>query len=254
MNQYQPRIELKDRAKDILTGKYVTSILLLFMRGMFVMFLSNLALSLGRQFSGTLARILGTDSSLIITGAALLISLLASILTAVFNVGFTLFFLNLACNKPVNPFYLFYGFQQDFGKSFGISAVLVLVDTICLAPFDIITNHITNTHTLSAPWMPVMAIALIIGFVVRIPLSLGLSQCYFLMLDFPNYSISQILKLSFRVMNGHKKRLFLIELSFLPLMLINVFSWGIGGLWLTPYMNMVHTLFFLDLMNPKKEI
>ena len=254
MNLYQPRTELKDRAKDILTGKYVTSILTLFMRGMFVTFLTNLSLSLSRQLSDTLSHLLGTDSGLIITGVALLTSLLASILVAVFNVGITLFFLNLACHKPVNPFYLFYGFQQDFGKSFGISAVIVLVDTICLAPFDIITNHISNTHTLNNPWMPAMAIALIVGFVVRIPLSLGLSQCYFLMLDFPNYSVTQILKLSFRVMKGHKKRLFLIELTFLPLMLINVLSWGIGGLWLTPYMNMVHTLFFLDLMNPKKEM
>ena len=254
MNLYQPRTELKDRAKDILTGKYVTTILMLFMRGMFVMFLTNLSLSLSRQFTATLSRMTGAENSILITGVALLISLLASILSAVFNVGFTLFFLNLACNKPVNPFYLFYGFQQDFGKSFGVSAVLVLVDTLCFAPFDIITNHISLTHTLNAPWMPAMVIALVIGFVVRIPLSLGLSQCYFLMLDFPNYSVTQILKLSFRVMKGHKKRLFLIELSFLPLMLINVFSWGIGGLWLTPYMNMVHTLFFLDLMNPKKEI
>ncbi len=53
------------------------------------------------------------------------------------------------------------------------------------------------------------------------------------------------------MMKGHKRRLFRLELSFLPLMLLCVLSFGIGFLWLNPYMQMTYTCFFLDLMNPR---
>ena len=253
MNEYKPRTELKNNAKDILTGKYASTILLIFMRGIFVMFLSSLTVSINRQLAAIIMGLTNTtENNSVIMVLSFLISLLFSILSAVFNVGFTLYFLNAACGRPLSPFYLFYGFQQDFNKSFCISAILVLLDTICYAPMEIIKCHVTRTYSLEASWMPIMLVAVVVGFLVRLPLSLGLSQCYFLMLDFPEYSVSQIVKLSFRVMNGHKMRLLLIEISFLPLMLICILTWGIGALWLTPYINMVHTLFFLDLMNPKK--
>ena len=53
-------------------------------------------------------------------------------------------------------------------------------------------------------------------------------------------------------MKGNRKRLFLLELSFLPLMLLCILSFGIGFLWLEPYMQMTYTHFFLDLMNPRE--
>ena len=53
-------------------------------------------------------------------------------------------------------------------------------------------------------------------------------------------------------MKGQRMRLFLLELGFLPLMLLCILSFGIGFLWLQPYMQMTHTCFFLDLMNPRK--
>ena len=47
-------------------------------------------------------------------------------------------------------------------------------------------------------------------------------------------------------------RLFLLELGFLPPMLLCVLSLGIGFLWLEPYMQMTYTYFFLDLMNHRE--
>ena len=54
-------------------------------------------------------------------------------------------------------------------------------------------------------------------------------------------------------MKGHKWRLFKLELSFLPLQIICMLSFGIGNLWLNPYMRMTYTEFFLDLMSPGKQ-
>ena len=92
--------------------------------------------------------------------------------------------------------------------------------------------------------MAILCIVLmVIGMCIYIPLSLGLSQAYYLLLDFPQYSAMELMKLSFRIMKGHKW-----ELSFLPLGFLCLLSFGIGTLWLVPYMNMTQTLYFLDLM------
>ena len=71
------------------------------------------------------------------------------------------------------------------------------------------------------------------------------------MLDFPQNSGKETLKLCWRLMRGNRKRLFLLELGFLPLLLLCLLSFGIGFLWLEPYMHMTYTCFFLDMMNPK---
>ena len=57
--------------------------------------------------------------------------------------------------------------------------------------------------------------------------------------------------LSIRIMKGKKRKLFTIQLSFLPLMLLSMLTLGIGDLWLTPFMNMTMALYFLDIMRPK---
>ena len=73
------------------------------------------------------------------------------------------------------------------------------------------------------------------------------------MLDFPERSAKEALKLSLQIMRGHKGRLFYVQISFLPLMFLCLLSFGIGYLWLVPYMNMTSAVFFLDLMNPAQQ-
>ena len=72
------------------------------------------------------------------------------------------------------------------------------------------------------------------------------------MLDFPDYTVKQLLRSSMQIMNGHKGRLFYLQVSFIPLTMLAVLTCGIGMLWLGPYMQTTYACFFLDLMNPKK--
>ena len=89
------------------------------------------------------------------------------------------------------------------------------------------------------------------AMILYVPLSLCLSQCYFLILDFPDKSASDILRASFRIMKGHKGRLFYIELSFLPLLLLGAVSL-IGLLWVIPYMQMTYAAFYFDIMKQEQ--
>lgn len=250
MIQYTSRAELKDKARDQMAGHYGNAILLSICRGLIVF---SLSFTISMIFTAimTVRMLMGGNAEtslaeyLILTGCTTLLS----IFTGVFQTGITLFFLNSACNRPATIANLFYGYKYLFRKSLAISAALVLLNTICTLPFDICYFLLQAGKGYDTVTMAILCIVLIIiGMCIYIPLTLGLSQSYFLLLDFPQHSATELMKLSFRIMKGHKWELFCLQLSFLPLLLLCLLSFGIGTLWLTPYMNMTHTLYFLDLM------
>ena len=51
-------------------------------------------------------------------------------------------------------------------------------------------------------------------------------------------------------MNGKKKQLFYVRLSFLPLFVICLLTCGIGLFWLIPYYHVTMALYYLDVMKP----
>lgn len=51
----------------------------------------------------------------------------------------------------------------------------------------------------------------------------------------------------------HKGRLFYLYVSFLPLMLLGLLSWGLALLWVIPYMAATEAEFFLDLIRNNAE-
>ena len=250
MIQYASRAELKDKARDQMAGRYGNAILLSICRGLIVF---SLSFTLSMIFTAiiTVRTLMGgsTETSLaeylILTGCTTLIS----IFTGVFQTGIILFYLNSACNRPATIANLFYGFKYLFKKSLGISATLVLLNTIFLLPYDICLFLLRAGKGYDSVTMAILCIVfMIVGMCIYIPLALGLSQSYYLLLDFPQYSATELMKLSLRIMKGHKWELFCLQLSFLPLGFLCMLSFGIGTLWLAPYMNMTQTLYFLDLM------
>ena len=232
MNQYKTSSQLKNTAKDQLMGKYSNAILVPFLSSV-IIFGVNLIITL---FSPSVVWFP--------------VSLAASIIMQVFEVGLCLFFLNMSCGQPYSISDLFYGFRAQSNKALIISGVMVLVNTICLTPYQIFMQLFQTTADIK--WAALMMLSMGIGLLIYVPLSLSLSQSYYLMLDFPEKNARETLKLSMQVMKGHKCRLFYIQASFIPLMLLGALSFGIGFLWITPYMHMTFTQFFLDIMKPKE--
>ena len=66
------------------------------------------------------------------------------------------------------------------------------------------------------------------------------------------WKTEDIFKKSMELMKGNMWRLFHLEFSFLPLILLSFLTCGIGLLWLMPYMHMASTNFYLDLVNPQQ--
>ena len=219
MIQYASRAQLKEKAREQMAGHYGNAILLSICRSLIV-FSLTFAVSMTFTMILTVRTLMGGSAETSLAEYLLLTACttLLSIFTGVFQTGITLFYLNTACSRPAVTANLFYGFKYLFKKSLGISAVLILLNTACTLPFDICYFLLRSGKGFDAITMAILCIVLmVIGMCIYIPLSLGLSQAYYLLLDFPQYSAMELMKLSFRIMKGHKWELFCLQMSFLPL-------------------------------------
>lgn len=249
MKQYKKPYELKNLAKDQLQGKYGSAILILFLYSLITGSSSLFISLLSNMTTATAYAVTGSTNAVIAIGVIFeIVNLAAVIVLGILQAGVTLYYLNIACGQPYAIGDLFYGFKKDSGKVLALSAVMGLCNAVCLYPCQYCLSAYMNSRDTVMLYAALISMA--VGFCVYIPVSLGLSQTFFLMLDYPGCSAKEILALSFRVMNGNKKRLFYLQLTFIPMMLLCVLSFGIGFLWLNPYMQMTYTYFFLDIMNP----
>lgn len=269
-NNLLTRAQLKDKAKEALTGKFGKFILALFIittiKIAFTLVLELIAILLYSMFiviNECVLKGLTLDEleTLINNMASMqpylnwftlidyVVVNLALIFCNVFTVGTALFSLNLACGRPVRTTDIFYGFRYQFGKAIKLSALFVLIGQIVDIP-NAITSFLIDIDAAMAPKV-IMLVLSVIGLIIHLPISYMISQSYYLMLDFPNYSVGQLIKTSCHIMKGHKFRLFLLELSFLPLLLLAVLSFGIGAFWVVPYKQVTHALFFLNLMQAR---
>lgn len=265
-NSFLSSAELKAKAKEALAGKYgkfilailVVDLITLAAKYIVTLFFSMFAIMVEipfneytveeiQQLTNYLAYM--QDHSVWYNAINYVLQIVVDIFTSVFNVGIWLFCLNLACGRTLKITDVFYGFRNQMGKSLRLAAALTLVSQICYLPSNILSYLIRN----DAPGVLILSILLLyVGCtIIYVPISLSISQMFLLLLDFPGYSAKELIKLSVHIMKGHKGRLFYIQLSFLPLIFLSLLTFGIGNLWLIPYMNITYTFFFLNLMQAR---
>ena len=81
----------------------------------------------------------------------------------------------------------------------------------------------------------------------------GLVKCYsysmtsFILKDNPEMKYDAAINESMRMMQGHKMKLFLLDLSFIGWFFLCILTLGIGFLFLQPYMSTAHAHFYEDL-------
>ena len=240
MNNYKSSAELKAMAKEQLFGKYTTAV------GAFV------TVSAITLVMSTIPVFMIPHGSIVYTVIYYLVSFIISLFLGLFASGQAFFYLKIACEQPVSVGDVFFGFRLHPDKSILIQFILSLTSYLCTAPAAIFQYLYLNGS--NAVMLLLMSVSLIAGCVVLIFVSLLLSQAFYLLQDFPDYSAKELLKMSCHMMKGHKGRLFYIELSFLPLFLLGFLSCCIAYLWIIPYMNATMANFYMDLVkNQPKE-
>lgn len=77
------------------------------------------------------------------------------------------------------------------------------------------------------------------------------SQVFFLLRDNPQLSALEAITESKIRMKGYKWKYFLLNLSFIGWAFIAIFTFGIGFLWLAPYISTANATFYNELIAPK---
>lgn len=234
MNTYLSSAELKDEAKEKLTGHY----------GLLIG--SSLLVGIITFFASILLSIIIPANTLPAFFLSEAVSFILSVFIGVFSVGTTLIYMKLSFSGQASLSDLFYGFshiQTSLGISLVMTALSMILSLSYLVPFTLYQFTRNETYVYAA------FVCLALALVIFVPLSLALSQSYYLMLDYPDKSATEILQLSLRITKGHRVRLFYIQVTFIPLLLLGGLS-IIGLFWVYPYMNMTMTRFYFDIMKP----
>ena len=96
--------------------------------------------------------------------------------------------------------------------------------------------------------------AAVLSLVLGIYVSLTFHLVYFVMIDDENLSKMEALKHTMHMVNTHRRRFLYLQVSFLGMLLLCALSFGLGFLWVRPYMAHTTALFYLDVKGELPEI
>ncbi|OJV64568.1 MAG: hypothetical protein BGO41_13245 [Clostridiales bacterium 38-18] len=212
MNRY----ELKMRAKEALHGKWIIAVAVTII----ALILNNIHLSTGtsifRFSSGwmTNLRVLSPLSS----ASSSISSLINFILSGPVALGIAFFYLNLLREDEARVESLFHGFKRFLDAL--ISHILITIFTFL--------------------WFLLLIVPGIIA-------GLSYSMTYYILIDHPELSPIEAIRLSKELMNGHKGELFILWLSFIGWFFLGIITFGIGLLYAIPYFNTTLAEFYLNI-------
>lgn len=233
MKKYATSAALKARARQSLLGHYLT--------------LSGAFITLG-----LLQYIIVAPSSLmqaappfgmILYYAA---SFCLELFFAIFQVGITYMFLSNACGQHINSSALFTGFWNNPGKAIQIQLVPSLLLLLPNVLPDILLDQFLATA--ERKWLLYCLIVSLIFLPFTIYVRILYSQAFYVMLDFPEMDALACLRQSRRLMRGNKLRYLYVMLSFIPMTILGVCSFGIGLFYVYPYREQTYANFYLDLV------
>lgn len=224
---------LKQGARGIMIGKYRNAISILLASDLIINTISVLSATSNDSYAGI--------------AIGLAISFILVLLGTILNVGQCSFYLNVACEQKYEFSNLFTGFKVHPDKIIITQIIIQLLTALPLLPAIGVMWYSFKAYNIIVVFL-IGCILLIIGAGLSWWIYLRYSQVYYLLLDFPDYSAKELMKMSWRLMKGHCGRLLYIQVSFLPLMLAGLVSLGIGFLLIKPYQYMTYTLFYLDLI------
>lgn len=242
---------MKSRAQSALAGRFAAAVMVTLSYFIWIYLLSYsgsiISAMIGRMpvFSGLKISI---ETQITYTVISSLIAAFLSIISEMFVCGMDLYYLNISTGRDAQNSDIFAGFRDNPSETFKIAAFLMLPSIILSLPYNIFADLYLLTGIKKFMYMAILFVAL--AFLTSFYMHLTYGMAFFLKLDFPSYSAGKILRLAREKITGHRVRLFLLDLRFIPMLLLCVLSMGIGMTWVYPIMLEAHALFFLNLMNP----
>ena len=175
----------------------------------------------------------------------LIAQLLIGLISVVFICGQYRIHLSVAKNKQPNMQDLFYPLKHQPDRYILTQCIYFGFTLICFIPAII---GIVLMYFIPAVWVyPVGLILILIGTIFALIFSLNFELVQLIVLEHENYSIKDSFFEIRKLMKGNKGRYFYMQFSFLGMLLLVLLSFGIGILWVEPYITQTTLLFYLDI-------
>lgn len=173
-----------------------------------------------------------------------LASFILGLLGVVLSVGTMRIALQIARKREYRFRDLFYGFRNHPDKYILAQLLIMLITLIPMLPG--IGMYAVSYFTDSVVVLIVGMLLLIGGCVVSVMITLKYALALVLLLDCEQMTIREAMRESCRLMKGNRGRLFYLMLSFIGLWILGVLSFGVGFLWISPYITQTKTVFYLE--------
>ncbi|HJC48113.1 MAG TPA: DUF975 family protein [Candidatus Lachnoclostridium pullistercoris] len=239
--------ELKRMARQALAGKYGIS------AGMQIV-LALLALLAGiglfiPLFFIVMGAEMGIGGEGIILGglaAFFLLALIAAALGFIIMAGMIRFFYHICTGQKFGMGDLLYGFKNRWWRFLGLGALYELIGLIFGVPGTILQS--VSALYPWATWLYGAQIMFqVLSAAVSLVISLFFGQTIYILVEDREKKVFSSLAESVRLMKGNKWRYFYLSLSFIGIALLAVCSFGIGFLWVYPYIYCTYIFFYLDI-------
>ncbi len=162
------------------------------------------------------------------------------------SVGYQRLYLDVASGQKAKVTTLFWAFAHKPWKFVLISVLIALLEGITAAPVYImsVAAALSGGSGFAAAFLLVYEILFIIIYAYVL---LTFSQFYLILVEDPEKGIFEALSESQRLMKGNRWKYFVLQLSFIGILFLGAFSFGLATLWLSPYMGCTLALFYLAL-------
>ncbi len=230
--------ELKAIAKERSLGKYGTLVGASVILGIIRIFVLSITSSFVSGSGSSATFILGR-----------LITLIVTILMGIFISGEAYLYMNLIYSQTINVSDIFFGFKQQPQKAVWLQGILVVVSTLMTLPMAVAINLLTSAGELDFTLISLALAIAGVGFILNYYVKIVFSQVFFLLHDFPDWSVKKILSTSIHLMKGKKLKYLYLNISFLPLYLLGIITLFVPLLWINVYVYATMAAFYQDLIS-----
>ncbi len=170
--------------------------------------------------------------------------LVINIVSGLLEIGLDMEFLRFQYGKKARVGDLFTAFRFNSNTCVETQSVLGLMNLACMMPALIYSCFFTESST--ARYIITFGILLGLGLCCVFFLHLVFALVPYLLLDFPQLTWKQVLRVGVKMMQGHKARLFRLYLSFIPLISLGMLSLGFANMWIDSYIHAAAAAFYKD--------
>ncbi len=236
MSELKTISQLKAIAKERSLGKYGTLIGAAIILGIIRFLVISITSSFTAGSSSPIAIVLGW-----------LIAIIVNTLLGVFVSGEAYMYMNLIYSQTVSISDIFFGFKQQPQKAVALQGIFEIIANVLTLPYFVLLYGLQAgiDFLASIPFLILTLVSYLLLFYVKIVFS----QIFFLLHDFPDWSVRQILTTGIHLMKGKKLKYLGLILSFIPMILLGCITLFIPLLWINVYMLATYAAFYQDIMS-----